>query len=196
VCVVENGSTVCEIVGYGRRIPVEIPAYGEHMVSAALEGAAVGFELGLTDAEIAHGIADYQSVGHRGRVLHHAGMTIIDDCYNANPTSVSAAIRSLMRLPGRKVCILGDMLELGEASEQLHAEIGQLCSKLGVELVLTCGDASRHICQGAGECAVHFGSREELIDALPRYLHAGDAVLVKASNSMGFDRVCQAIEEM
>lgn len=192
----ENGHTACDILSGDRRIFAEIPAYGDHMVYAALEGAAVGIVLGLTDAEIARGIGGYMSVGHRGRIVEAGGITVIDDCYNANPTSVASAIRSMTKLGGRKVCILGDMLELGDVSEQLHREIGGLAVQCGAELLLTCGDMARFISEGAGEISVHFDNREQLISHLPEYVHAGDTVLVKASHSMRFEEICKAIEEL
>lgn len=192
----ENGFTACEIVSGPRRITAEIPAYGNHMVYAALSAAAVGMELGLTDAEIERGIANFEGVGHRSRLLRTGKLTIVDDCYNANPTSTASAVRSLSGLPGRKVCVLGDMLDMGEQSESLHRGIGALCRERGVELVLTCGEMMRFAAAEAGEAARHFESREKLIAALPELIRPGDAVLVKASHSMGFDEVCRVLEQM
>ena len=97
----DEGST-CTIIAGTRRIPVRISAYGQHMVYAALAAAAVGIELGvpdarrgLTDDEIIRGIAAYQPVGSRARVVRTARYTVIDDCYNANPDSTAAALRSM-----------------------------------------------------------------------------------------------------
>lgn len=192
----ENGFTACEIVSGGRRIEAEIPAYGGHMVYAALAAAAVGIELGLTDEETARGIAGYKGAGHRSRMVRTGKITLIDDCYNANPTSTASAIRSLARLPGRRVCVLGDMLDMGRQSESLHRSIGELCARCGVELVLTCGEMAGFISAEAGERARHFESRDGLIAALPELIRPGDAVLVKASHSMRFDEVCGALEEL
>ena len=97
----------------GGAFDAKIPAFGSHMVYAALAAAAVGLELGLTDEEIARGIAGYQTVGDRARVIHANGLTVVSDCYNANPNSCRAALDSLAALSGRRVCVLGDMLELG-----------------------------------------------------------------------------------
>lgn len=90
------------------------------MVYAALEGAAVGFVMGLSDEEIERGIAAYKTVGRRGVVTDTGFVTLVDDCYNANPDSMRCAVDSLMKLPGRHVCVLSDMREMGEGSAQMH----------------------------------------------------------------------------
>ena len=188
-----NGSTVCSIVSGERKFPVEISAYGDHMIYAALEGAAVGMQLGLSDAEIAQGIAEYQPVGHRARRLSAEKLTIIDDCYNANPTSVASAIRSLSAVVGRKVCVLGDMLELGENSAALHYETGVLASDCGMDLVLAQGNDAAEIARGAGACGMYFERKLDLLQALEELIHAGDTVLVKASRSMRFEEIVDAL---
>ena len=190
-----GGTTACAVVTRDRRFDVVIPAFGEHMVYAALGAAAVGLELGLTDGEIAAGIADYVPVGSRGRLIRMQTLTVIDDCYNANPTSAAAAIRSLAKQPGRRVCILGDMLELGERSAELHRETGALAKDCGIELVLTAGTEAESIAEGAGETARHFGTKEALIRALPELLRPGDTVLVKASRGMRFEEIVEALQK-
>lgn len=193
-----EGVTACRIHYDGRDFPITIPAYGEHMVYAALSGAAAGYALGLTDEEIADGIADYVPVGRRARMLHTGTLTVIDDCYNANPTSTLSALRSLSAAPGpgRKICVLGDMLELGEQSETLHQEVGRAAKDLGINLVLTYGNEAAAIAQGAEGISRHFDDRQELLDALPSLLQTGDIVLVKASRSMRFEEVTAALERI
>ena len=194
---IENDGTSamkCVIAAGDRRIPVRVPAFGRHLVYAALMGAAVGLELGLTDGEIARGIAAYETVGSRGRVVKTASLTILDDCYNANPTSTAAALETLFSMPGRPVAILGDMLELGENSPALHERIGRKASSAA--LVLACGPLSRHIADGAGDCAVWYPDTEALIASLPVHIRPGDTVLVKASHAMGFDAVVEALGKL
>ncbi|MEG1317125.1 MAG: cyanophycin synthetase, partial [Oscillospiraceae bacterium] len=127
-------------------------------------------------------------------------ITIIDDCYNANPTSVAAAIDSLTMLDCRRVCILGDMLELGDTAAALHREVGERAAKRGTSLVLTCGALSKNTAEGAREkgCenALHFESKAELINALPELIKKGDAVLVKASHSMKFEEIVKVLEKL
>ena len=196
VKLLRDGSTSCTVVLGPRRIDVRIPAYGEHMVYAALEGAAVGFVMGMSDEEIIRGIAAYEPVGRRARRIDTGKLTIIDDCYNANPTSVASAIRSLSRCVGRKVCILGDMLELGENARALHHEIGELARACGIDLVLTAGPLAEEIAGGAAQPEHSFAGREELISALPQLLKQGDTVLVKASRSMRFEEITAALENI
>lgn len=184
-----GGKTACEIAVGKRRIPVSIPAFGRHMVYAALAAAAVGLRLGLTDEEITAGIADYVPVGRRADVVETPYLTIIDDCYNANPDSAASAIESAAELGGRLVCILGDMLELGENSETLHKQTGDLALAAGAVL-LTAGELSR--CMGGR----HFTDKQALIAALPSILKKGDIVLVKASHSQAFEEISEALKSM
>lgn len=192
----ESGETFCDIVYGERRIPVEIRAYGRHMIYAALEGAAVGLLMGLSDGEIVKGVASFETVGRRAAVCDTGFITLIDDSYNANPDSVKCGIDSLMKMPGRHVCILGDMLELGEGSGEMHFDVGRYAGEKGAELVLTSGPLSKETCRGAGERGRHFATREELIAALPGLIQKGDRVLVKASLGSRFDQISEALKEL
>ena len=131
--------TDCTLVWEGRRIPVTIPAYGRHLVYAALEGAAVGFALGLSDEEVAAGIAAFHTVGRRGAVVETGFLTLVDDSYNANPDSIECGIDSLLQLPGRHVAILGDMRELGDGGAEMHRQVGRYAREKGVDLLLASG---------------------------------------------------------
>ncbi len=183
-----EGSALTVLAGE-RRIEIFLPAYGRHLAYAALAAAAVGIELGLSDGQIAAGAADYAPVGRRARIIETPSLTVIDDCYNANPDSVKMAIASAGALGGRLVCILGDMLELGEQSEQMHREVGEAARAAGA-LLLTAGERSAAM---GGE---HFASKAELISALPRLLKRGDRVLVKASHSMAFEEISDALRAL
>lgn len=191
----DGGVTHCELCWQGRRLPVTIPAYGRHMVYAALMGAAVGLRLGLSDEQIVAGVAAYETVGHRGRVLKTKRYTIVDDCYNSNPTSAASALHSLADLGGRPVAILGDMLELGGQSEALHRELGALAAERGVR-VIACGELAKAIRDGAGEGALWFENTAALMDALPQLVSDGDAILVKASRRMKFEDVSARLAEL
>lgn len=194
VSVTAAKGTKCIINAGERHIPAAIDAYGEHMAYAAAEGAAVGILYGLSDDEIAEGISSYRAIGSRSRVVDTAKIRLIDDCYNANPTSMSSALRSLSRTSGRTVCILGDMLELGPDEKELHLEIGHLAHQLGIELVLTVGSLAAEIYRGAGAKARHFDSVDSLLRELPMLISPGDTVLVKASHSMHFEQICAFLE--
>ena len=186
----------CTIVYRERRIPVHIPAFGKHLVTAAMLGAAVGLTMGLTDEEIAAGIQNFRAVGHRAAVEETGFVTLIDDSYNANPDSVKCGLDSLLTLPGRHVAILGDMRELGEGAEELHREVGRYAKEKGVERLYTCGPLAQFFAEEAGEIARHFESREALIEALPELLQKGDVVLVKASLAMRFMEVAEAVKRL
>ncbi len=187
------------IVSGRHRIDAKINSFGVHMVSAALGAAAVGMHMGLTDTEIASGIASYRPVGSRSGIIRTGSLTIIDDCYNANPTSTGAALKSLALLKNRRVAVLGDMMELGEDSARLHYDTGRAAAACGVSLLLTCGELSAGTFKGArdaGAEAIHFTSKEALINALPDLIKYGDAVLVKASHSRRFEDIVDALKKL
>lgn len=173
-----------------------VNGFGTHLVSAALAAAAVGLELGMTPQQIAAGIGDYRTVGDRARVIEARGMTIVSDCYNANPNSMQAALDSLARLKGRRVAILGDMLELGPESRRMHRGVGEYAAQKGVEMVVACGSLSKAIAEGAeaaGGKALWFEDKPALLRALDGIVEPGDNVLVKASHSMAFEDIVAAL---
>lgn len=183
----------------GGAFEAEIPGYGAHLVYAALAAVAVGLELGLTEAQIAAGIKNYKTVGDRARVVDTGRMRIISDCYNANPNSMRAAIDSMAGIEGRKVCILGDMLELGDATEELHRGVGAYAVEGGVDLVIGCGTLGRCIAEGAqaaGGKSLQFADKGALMQALGEIIQPGDCVLVKASHSMAFEKIVEALEKL
>lgn len=151
------------------------------MVYAALEGAAVGFAMGLSDEEIVAGIASYETVGRRFSCRNTGFIRLIDDCYNANPDSMRSSIDSLMDFPTRHVCVLGEMLELGRDSEKMHYEVGAYAREKGVDLMLLSGPLCAHTAEGFGENALLYPDKASLMAAIPSQLRQGDTVLVKAS---------------
>lgn len=175
-------------------ITVTIPAMGRHNVLNALCAMAVGKQLGLADDEIRAGIEIFTNVGSRNRILHTRGMTVIDDCYNANPTSTSAGLNTLANFAGRKVALLGDMKELGTDALSLHRQVGAYASEKGIDLLIAVGELSKATAEGYGEGAVHFATVEDCIAALGDLLREGDTVLVKASHSMHFEKIVEALQ--
>lgn len=195
-----TGGTACDIVWADRRFPVTIHAYGKHMVTAALGAAAVAMHFGMSDADIAAGIANYQPVGGRAAVIDTGVITLINDCYNANPDSMSAALESLSMLSGRKVAVLGDMYELGEHSAELHREVGRKAARCGVDALITCGELGTDIALGAEEVGTvpvtHFSTREALLEGISASIQPGDNVLVKASHGLHLETVVEHLETM
>ena len=183
-----------DIVSGERRIHASINAFGDHLVYAALAAAAVGMMLDLSDTEISDGIAAYSPVGRRSLAVEGRICTVIDDCYNSNPNSATSALRSLALLKGKRVAILGDMLELGRDSAELHAMVGSFAGECA-DLVITQGKMSRYIYDAAKKKtkAVHFDEKSQLLAALPELIEKSDLVLVKASRGMRFEDVSEAL---
>ena len=190
-------SVSCDVVSKSGSFTVTIPAYGLHLAMMALPAAAVGILLGMSGEEVARGLSAYVPVDGRANVKETGMLTIIDDCYNANPTSVNAALKSLSMLPGRHVAILGAMKELGKQSAELHRDTGVHAAQCGLDVLITCGQDARFIGDGyaasGGNLTQHFADKSVLIAALPGIVAAGDNVLVKASNSMRFDEIVTAL---
>ena len=186
--------TECMIVSAGRRFRARIPAFGRHLVYAALEAAAVGMEMGLLDEEIVRGIASFAIVGRRAAVIRTEKLTLLDDCYNSNAEALHSGIDSLLELPGRHVCILGDMLELGETAWDAHYTGGAYAAEKGVARLLCCGEHAAAYCAGAGAIARVFPDRASLIAALGEEIREGDCVLVKASRGSHFEEISDALK--
>lgn len=191
-----DGTTDFDIVYPDGRFRVHIPAHGRHLIYAAMEAAAVGMSLGLSNEEIARGIAAYKVMGRRGALWSGDKLTLVDDSYNANPDSMRCAIDSMRDMPGRHVCVLGDMLEMGPEAGQMHYELGKYAVENGMELLLCCGELGRETARGAGDRGVWFKSREELAKALPRFINQGDTVLVKASRGMHLEEIADELKRL
>ncbi len=196
----------CNIhVGY-KPFQADIPLPGAHMVLNALAATTVGSLLDMTNREIAAGIAGVMPVGGRSNILREAKWTIIDDCYNANPVSMKAALDLLSMADTRKIAILGDMGELGDNEKKLHLEVGEYAVLTKADLLVCVGTLSLNMLEGAKNQAekssvtntdlLYYTTREELITALPEFLRPNDTILVKASHFMGFEQVVKAIQSL
>ena len=183
---------------------VEIPLPGEHMVMNALAATCVGDLLGLKPEEIAEGIKNVKAVGGRSNLISLKNRTILDDCYNANPVSMKAAIDLLKQADTRKVAILGDMFELGEGQDVMHAEIGTYAVERGIDVLVCVGELSQNMYDAAIKAQQDFNSdikvyylkdTQEVIDKIEEYLEKDDAILVKASHGMGFAKVVEALQK-
>ena len=175
------------------RIDVTIPTMGRHNVLNALCAMAVGTQLGLTPEEIKRGLESFENVGSRNHIIKTDTLTIIDDCYNANPTSTKAGLDTLSKLGGRRVAILGDMKELGTDEIALHREVGAYAKEVGIDMLVAVGPLSEATAEGYGKGAYYYPTVERCIDRLKRYLRPGDTILVKASHSMQFERIVEAL---
>ena len=182
----------CTLIHGDMRIDVTIPTMGRHNVLNALCAMAVGVQLGLTADQIKRGIESFENVGSRGRIVKTDRLTVIDDCYNANPTSTKAGLDTLSKLDGRKTAVLGDMKELGKDELALHKEVGAYAKSVGVDSLIAVGPLSKATAEGYGEGAVYFESVDDCIKKINDLLQTGTA-LVKASHSMHFERIVNAI---
>lgn len=182
-------------------IDTMIPIPGNHMIYNALAGALVGRELGLTTEEIKKGIESLTPVSGRNNMILTDSLLIIDDCYNANPVSTKASIDVLSQAETRKVAILGDMFELGEAEKELHRQVGIHASEKGIDLVICIGEFSKETAEGAQERSVknqvvHFDTKADFFARMSELLQKDDTILVKASHGMEFPEIVTRLQKL
>lgn len=183
---------------------VEIPLPGEHMVMNALAATCVGDLLGLKQEEIARGIESAKAVGGRSNLIVLKDRKILDDCYNANPVSMKAAIDLLCLSDTRKVAILGDMFELGDGCEEMHAGIGNYAVEKDIDVLVCVGELSSHMFDAATlkrtelkkDVQIHYMTNtREVIEKIDSILMKDDTILVKASHGMGFAKVVEELKK-
>lgn len=179
---------------------VRIPIPGEHNVYNALAATAVGLSLGLSLDQISSGILKAKTIGGRTNLLNTGSMTVIDDCYNANPVSMKASLDVLATAEGRKIAVLGDMGELGENEKKLHYEVGEYLAKKEIDVLFCAGELSEEIAKAAQKesktCEVYyFKTRDALLEQLLPFLKKGDTVLVKASHFMEYPEIVKALTD-
>ncbi len=176
-----------------------IPALGKHMVMDALLAYAAATRLGLNAQTAVQGLGTYEPAWMRQHIRTVQGLTLVEDYYNANPDSMKAALNLLSGMDSvRKVAVLGDMLELGVASEPTHLEIGEHAAKCGVSLLVTVGKLATLTASQAQKMGVEvraFDTNEQAAAFLQDALAEGDAVLVKASRGMRFEEIVQGMLE-
>lgn len=180
---------------------VKIPLPGAHMVYNALAATAAGVLMGLDTDEIKQGIEEVEPVGGRSHIIHTERFTIIDDCYNANPVSVKAALDLLMmsdlNVSPQRVAILGDMFELGSDEIRLHAEVGAYAGKSEIHVLICVGELSSSMYEAAAaeknanQKVYYFKDKKTLLDNLSGILEDNATVLVKASHGMHFEELVE-----
>lgn len=193
----------CTVVTEKDRYPLEIPAPGEHMAYAAAIAVTAGEALGLSREEIVRGAASYVPAGSRMRVLRLPDRRmLLDDCYNANPQSVAAALEILARTEcDKRVAVLGDMGELGDIGNRAHYNMGALAAMLGIDLVFAIGsgELAGKIADGvalSGGSVLYFPTKEEALPELRQQLgQRGTVMLVKASHAMKFGWLVERLQE-
>lgn len=155
---------------------------GEHNVTNALAAAACAHSVGVDLHTIQRGLNNVQAFDKRLQQYQgQCGATLLDDSYNANPESVTAAVSVLMRRPGKHICLLGEMLELGEEAAKIHADMGQLFRNVGVDHVFTVGELTQYTVTQFGKGAEYFTDRQALINTVKLLLASDVTVLIKGS---------------
>ncbi len=193
ICESVNGCSFKINVGGHFLTEAFLPAVGIHNVQNALLAAAVGTVMGLSGEQIKKGLLSYVPSGMRQKITECNGMTFIEDCYNASPTSMIASIDVLATLKKtRAVAVLGDMLELGDISESEHIKVGQYAAEK-CDLVVCQGAQAKAIATAAGAKGIWLEDREEAIEFLLKDLKQDDCVLFKASNSMRFEKIVESL---
>ncbi len=179
---------------------ITIPTVGIHNVYDALTAFAVGLHFGVDASKIANGLKNYVPSGMRQRIREVKGITVIEDCYNASPDSQKAGLNSLCKIAkGRKIAVLGDMLELGAYSEMAHRNVGEYASECNVDMLFTYGTESLNMADEARKCGLlevlPFTDKDKLTEALLSQLKDGDTILFKASRGMKLEEVFEKLYE-
>lgn len=196
----ENGSSY-KIDIDGKTYDVSISVGGNHFVLNSLCAIAVGRQFEIDMEEILEGIANFELTKRRMQVeKNKAGITIINDCYNANYDSMKAALEYLGKLTANKrIAVLGDMLELGDFSKELHEKVGEEVYKNNIDILITVGPMSKDIVAKAVEKGMNKGNthlcenNNQAIELVKQLAQKGDAVLLKASNGLDFQEIFNEI---
>ncbi len=178
----------------GQQYAVALPLEGQHYVSDALAAIAVGRQLGVSPEDIREALGNFQNMQGRQEIFRAGEFTIIKDCYNAGPESMEAALSVLSNKPGRRVAVLGDMLELGICAQAEHYKVGRLVAEKA-DVLFAYGPNGSRIASGAitgGMCDTYvrvFEDRDKLVSALKNLTKPGDVLLFKGSHGMHMDVV-------
>lgn len=190
-----RGEDVEELGAEGTRFrigthPMATALPGRHNVYNILAAAAVARCLGIEPQRLQGAIASLRPSSMRGFVRKSGGVTVIDDCYNANPSAMKAMLEVLRRTQAaRRIAVLGEMRELGQRSRELHREVGEAVASAGIDYLIAVGGDAAEIVESAGVPAEFHESPVSAAGFLTRFVRAGDAVLIKASRGVGLERV-------
>ncbi len=182
----------------GESYNFEIPVIGRHNVSNALAAIAAGLSVGLNVEEIQRGISNLTATKMRFEVIQRENFTIINDAYNASPASMQAAIKTVAEIySGRKIAVLGDMLELGAISEKVHREVGQQLVENNFDTLIAFGELGKFIAAGAKDAGLKniftVETHEDAAKKILEIVQKGDVVLFKASHGMHLEKILELI---
>lgn len=175
-----------------------VPALGNHMVMNALAAFAIATTLSMPEEKIVEGIRSFKNIDGRFNVIETETLTIINDCYNANPDSVKASIKVMRDLKGRKLAVLADMKELGDSSEKMHREVGKAAADV-LDVLICIGNDAKFIMDEAKQKspqidAFYFKDNEEAKSALPSIIQKADTILIKGSHSMNLSEITEFLK--
>lgn len=177
-------------------LTINLPMLGKHNMYNALAATAAAFALGISKDDIAEGLQNTSEVSGRLQIKPGiSGATIIDDTYNANPASLQAAIDVLCAQHGEPWLVLGDMGELGDDAESIHAHMGEIARAAGVKRLFGLGELAAHAVSAFGKHGLHFQRHEELSKELLNRLNSDCCVLVKGSRAMHMEDVVRLVEK-
>lgn len=199
--IAEQGSTTTFTVHHSTfNQPVTIPTVGIHNVYNALAAMAVGYVTGVDSAAAASALANYVPAGMRQNLVQVGGVQVIEDCYNASPDSMRAALQTLGKLPvHRRYAVLGAMLELGDYAKEAHTQVGKMAAENGIDSVLAYGADAAYIVEAAKQAGLEnarlFDTKEALAQSLAQQVQPGDGVLFKGSRGMHLEDVMHTVYE-
>lgn len=199
--ITEQGSTTTFTVHHSTFTqPVTIPTVGIHNVYNALAAMAVGYVTGVDPAAAAAALANYVPAGMRQNLVQVGGVQVIEDCYNASPDSMRAALQTLGKLPvHRRYAVLGAMLELGDYAKEAHTQVGKMAAENGIDGVLAYGADAAYIVEAAKQAGLEnarlFDTKEALAQSLAQQVQPGDGVLFKGSRGMHLEDVMHTVYE-
>ena len=194
----ENGGSFFEIAFDGSLTKIELPCIGRHNIMNAAAAFCIGILNGLTPEEIAAALKKYKPDGMRQNIVKKGEQTVIIDCYNASPDSMRASLSVLSDIEGsgRRIAVLGDMLELGEASCKLHTMVGEMAAGSKADKIFCFGGDAEYIAKKASELGkdtFFTADKEELTEKIREYIKAGDIILFKASRGMKLEEVIERL---
>lgn len=189
-----------KLIGPKWESSVRIPIPGQHNVYNALAAMVAAEHLGMSREEILSGIEHVATIDGRNNFIQKNGITVIDDCYNANPVSMRASLEVLSHASGRTIAVLGDMGELGAEEASLHYQVGEAVAEFGIDVLFTAGELSKEMIRAVevADCTTEvygFDTKEEMMSQLKTIVKKGDTILVKASHFMDFPKVVEALTE-
>lgn len=180
------------------KVQIDLPLPGKHNIYDTLAAAAAAHAAGIKPDQIKKGLESFKLSSKRLNIINVDGIRIIDDTYNANPDSMAASLSILENYPGRRIAVLGDMLELGKIAKKSHENIGRFAANLNIESLVAVGNLSKYTAMGAkagGLKNVHSSKTNgEAVAILKKMTRPNDTILIKGSRGMRMEKIVEALK--